>query len=173
MNQEKMVKDIMVNVFEYPHIPYWFTIKQALGIINKVIKGAEKCFHPIAILVFDEKYNLMGTITVEDILRGLEPKLFKPEIMTDFEGANIEEGMTTYEAAMFKRQAKQQGKKPVSEIMIPAKTFVSPNDSIVKAAFMMIHHNTSILPVLEAGKKLVGLVKIFDVFDEISNTILE
>lgn len=173
MKHKKMVKDIMVDVFEYPHIPYWFTIKQAIGVIKKSLMGPEKCYHPLAILIFDEKYNLMGTVTLRDILKGLEPKLLRPEIMTEFEGADIEEALTTYEATMFNEEAKKQAEMPVSEIMIPAKTFVSPTDSVAKAAFMMVHHNTSILPVLEDGKKLVGLAKMFEVFDEISSTILE
>ncbi len=173
MTHKKLVKDIMIDVFEYPHIPYWFTIRQAIGIIKKSRIGTEKPIYPIAILVFDEKYNLMGTITPECILKGLEPKIFKPGILAEFEGADIENAMTTYEAMMFNEEAKKRAEKPVSDIMIPAKIYVSSNDSIAKAAFVMIHHNVSILPVLEEGKKLVGVVKIFEIFDEISKTIIE
>jgi predicted transcriptional regulator len=37
----------------------------------------------------------------------------------------------------------------------------------------MIHHDLSLLPVLEKRKKFVGLVRLMEVFDEISGAILE
>ena len=70
----KVVKDVMIDVFEYPHVPYWFTIKQAIMVIKKSVIGTEKCIHPMAVLVFDEKYNILGTLTLGDIMKGLESK---------------------------------------------------------------------------------------------------
>lgn len=172
MAKAKSVKEVMIDVFEYPHVPYWFTIGQAIEIIRKSLMTGEKCYHPMAVLVFDEKYNLMGTVTVRDILKGLEPKL-KVSTFADAEISYVDEDvMTSYETSLFDTESKKNVEKPVSEIMIPAKTFVAPGDSVVKAAIMMVHNNVSMLPVLEDKKKLVGLVKMVEVFDEISNSIL-
>ena len=74
MSAGKVVKDVMIDVFEYPHVPYWFTIKQAIMVIKKSVIGTEKCIHPMAVLVFDEKYNILGTLTLGDIMKGLESK---------------------------------------------------------------------------------------------------
>jgi len=74
MSTGKVVKDVMIDVFEYPHVPYWFTMKQAIMVIKKSVIGTEKCIHPMAVLVFDEKYNILGTLTLGDILKGLESK---------------------------------------------------------------------------------------------------
>src|SRR4030042_5986926 len=74
MSESKVVKDLMIDVFEYPHVPYWFTIKQTIMVIKKSLTGTEKCIHPLAVLVFDEKYNILGTLTMKDILKGLESK---------------------------------------------------------------------------------------------------
>lgn len=73
---------------------------------------------------------------------------------------------------MFVEESKKLAEKPVSEIMVPAKTFVSPEDTVLKAAVLMSHHNLTVLPVLE-NKKLVGLVRMIEAFDELSNTVLE
>lgn len=172
MQKAKTVKDVMIDVFEYPHIPYWFTIRQAMGILKKGCIETDKCFHPLAVMVFDEKYNLMGTVSIRDILRGLEPKLLGPELFTEYAGADIEDALAKYESVIFDEEAKKQAELQVKEIMKPAQTFVSPDDSVSKAAFLMIHHNTSILPVLEDRKKLTGIVRLFDVYKEISNMIL-
>jgi Mg/Co/Ni transporter MgtE len=72
MSKNKVVKDLMIDVFEYPHVPYWFTVKQAIMVIKKSLIGTEKCVHPLIVLVFDEKYNILGTLTLKDILKGLE-----------------------------------------------------------------------------------------------------
>jgi len=74
MSTGKVVKDVMIDVFEYPHVPYWFTMKQAIMVIKKSVIGTEKCIHPMAVLVFDEKYNILGTLTLNDILKGIESK---------------------------------------------------------------------------------------------------
>lgn len=172
MPENKEVRDVMVDVFEFPHIPHWFTIKQAIGIIKKSFIETEKCIFPQVVMVFDEKYNLMGTFTPRDIIKGLESRL-KPISIKDADIAYVDENaMVTFEASMFTEESKKLAEKPVSEIMVPAKTFVSPEDSIVKAAFLMVHHDLVVLPVLE-NKKLVGLVRMIEAFDELSNTVLE
>jgi CBS domain-containing protein len=57
--------------------------------------------------------------------------------------------------------------------MVPAKFFVQPDDPITKAAYLMVHNDLALLPVLENKKKFVGLVRIREVFDELSSSILE
>ncbi len=172
MSTEKKVKDVMVGVFEYPHIPYWFTIRQAIGIIRKSFIENEKSVFPYVIFIFNEKYDLLGTVTPNEIIKGLEPKI-KPFSVGDAEVIYIdEESLTEVEAGLFTSKAKELAEKPVSEIMVSAKIFVSPNASVAKAAFMMVHHNMEILPVLE-NKKFVGVVRMTDVFNEISKIVTE
>lgn len=136
----KVVKDLMIDVFEYPHMPYWFTIKQAIMVIKKSLIGTEKCIHPLAVLVFDEKYNILGTLTLKDILKGLE--------------------------------SKEKAERPVSEVMIPAKFFVEPDDPVTKAAELMLNNDLILLPVIENKKKFVGVVRMIEIFDELSSNIL-
>ena len=57
--------------------------------------------------------------------------------------------------------------------MVPAKYFVEPTDPITKAAYLMLHHDLILLPVLENKKKFVGVVRMIEIFDEISNAIVK
>lgn len=172
MSDSKVVKDIMVGIFDYPHIPYWFSISQAIRIVKASFIGAGKYSEPMAILVFDEKYNLMGTLTLKDILRGLEPKFLQPTTKAQVTEEN-ESHLTLIWDKLFNKESKEIAEKPVSEIMMPAKYFVEPDDHITKAAYLMVHHDLILLPVLENKKKFVGLVRTVEIFDEISNTILK
>ena len=140
MSTGKVVKDVMIDVFEYPHVPYWFTMKQAIMVIKKSVIGTEKCIHPMAVLVFDEKYNILGTLTLGDILKGLG--------------------------------SKDKADSPVSDIMVPAKVFVAPEDPISKAADLMLNNNLTLLPVIEEDKKkFVGVVRMIEIFDELTSDI--
>jgi len=140
MSTGKVVKDVMIDVFEYPHVPYWFTMKQAIMVIKKSVIGTEKCIHPMAVLVFDEKYNILGTLTLNDILKGLE--------------------------------SKEKAESPVSEVMVPAKFFAEPGDPVSKAADLMLKNNLILLPVIEDKKKFVGVVRMIEIFDELTSAIV-
>ncbi|MGQ9571008.1 MAG: CBS domain-containing protein [Thermodesulfovibrionales bacterium] len=139
MSKGKVVRDLMIGVFEYPHVPYWFTVKQVIMVIKKSLIGTEKCIHPLAVLVFDEKYNIFGTLTLKDILKGLE--------------------------------SKGKAEQPVSEIMVPAKHFIEPDDPITKAADLMLNNELILLPVIEDKKKFVGVVRMVEIFDELTSAL--
>jgi CBS domain-containing protein len=51
--------------------------------------------------------------------------------------------------------------------------FVSPEDPIAKAASLMALNGVSLLPVLDGKRKIAGVIRIRDVFDELSNGLLE
>ncbi|MEW6586349.1 MAG: CBS domain-containing protein [Nitrospirota bacterium] len=171
MSDGKLVKDVMVGIFEYPHIPYWFTINQAVRIVKVSFISAKKYPEPMAILVFDEKYNLMGTLTLKDILRGLEPRFMTTS--EKVQGYKEQESeLSLIWDTLFSKQSKELAEKQVSEIMAPAKYFVEPGDPITKAAYLMVHHDLILLPVLENKKKFVGLARMLEVFDEVSSAIM-
>ncbi len=172
MNSAKKIKDIMIGIFEYPHIPYWFSIAQAVRIVKVSFLSSKKYPEPIAILVFDEKYNLLGTLTLKDILRGLEPRFLRPTTKAQIPEGD-EAGLSIIWDTLFTKESKELAEKAVSEIMVPAKFFVEPNDPITKAAYLMIHNDLILLPVLEDKKKFVGIVRMIEVFDEISNITLK
>jgi len=172
MGEMKKVKDVMVDVFDFPHIPYWFTIRQAIGIVKKSLLGSEKCQHPLAILVFDEKYNLLGTLSLKDLLKGVEPNFLKPITKAQVH-AEDESSLSMIWESLFSGVSGETVNRPVGEIMVPAKAFVKPEDPITKAAYLMIHNDLVLLPVLEDKKKFVGLVRMLEIFEELSNAVLK
>ena len=156
MTAPTTVREIMVDVFEYPHIPYWFTLRQAAGIVRNTLLGGEKYVHPLVVLVFDEKYNLVGTANLREILRGLEPL---------WSGAG---GAATAAADGQKTGAES----PVATVMRPTQAFVEPGASIADAARLIVEQGLELVPVLEGNKKLVGVVRLQEVFQECSRAAI-
>jgi predicted transcriptional regulator len=171
MSQSKAVKDLMVDVFDFPHISYWFSIKQAVGVMKKAILESKKCVRPVVILVFDEKYNLVGTLTHINILKGLEPRFLKPAAKAQVYEED-KAGLSIIWDSLWDKESRELAEKPVSEVMVPVKFFVEPEDPITKAAYLMLHNDMVLLPVLENKKKLIGVVRMIEVFDELTNAIL-
>lgn len=162
----------MIDVFEFPHIPYWFTIRQAIEIVKKALSDSEKCYHPMAILVFDEKYNLLGTLSHVDLLKGIEPAL--ANIHADAAEQQGSPAIPTLDwATLFTHNSRSLAERPVSEIMVPAGIFVQTEDQASKAAYLMASHNLVLLPVLDEGKKLVGLVRMLELFDVLSASVVK
>jgi len=167
------VRDLMVDVFEYPHLPYWFTIKQAIGVIRKTLIETEKCVHPRVVLVFDEKYNLIGMLTFRGILQGLEPRT-EPAADTNEDRACYDDpAVISYEMSIFSEETKKLLDKPISDFMTPIKMFLAPDDPVTKAALMMLRHDLQFLPVLETKEKLIGIVRMPEVFGEVFARVLK
>jgi CBS domain-containing protein len=146
------VRDIMVDVFEYPHIPYWFTLRQAAGIVRNTLLAAEKHVQPLVVLVFDEKYNLVGMANLRDIVKGLEPHWSA--------------------AAPATAAGKPASEAPVATVMRPADAFVEPGAGIADAARLIVERGLELVPVLEDNKKLIGVVRWQEVFQECSRAAL-
>jgi len=165
MTAEKLVKELMVNIFDYPHVPYWFSIGQAIQLVKMSFAGHGDRPDPVAILVFDEKYNLVGSLGRGDLLRGLGPESWRLAPESSDQQANESDDSLLGD---FSSQAKQKVDRPVSEIMLPVRYFLEPDDLVTRAAFLMVRHDLLLLPVLEGKKKLVGLIRMAEVFDNLS-----
>ena len=166
MPYEKKVKDLMIPLEDYPHIPYWFTLRQAMAIVREAAVKFEGSFEPRAVLVFDEKYQLLGILTLRDIIRGLEPRFLKE---TDL--IKADPSLTVLMGDLFGPGMKEQSQKPVSEVMSPIKVTVNGDDPIVKALFLMIKENVGLMPVM-MDSKVAGMIRLSDLFTEISKLVL-
>ena len=167
----RKTKDLMVDINKYPHIPGDISLKQAIEIVKESMLAGQFCFQPMIALVMDDN-RLAGTLRLRDILQGLEPNFMKTATSAQgFSGDTLE--LAIIWDTLFDTESKELVEKPVREVMRPVKVYVDPEDPIVKAAYLMIHHDLMILPVIENKKKLVGLVRMVEVFSELSDSVLK
>ena len=160
MSSEKTVKDLMIPLEDYPHVPYWFTLSQTVVIAREAAIKFEGSFEPRAVLVFDEKYALLGILTLKDIVRGLEGDLL--------EGP---EGAQRSWQDLVGPEVRKQAQKPVSEVMSPFRVTVDSRDSLARALSLMLRENVERITVLE-NQKVAGLIRLADLFQEISRALL-
>jgi CBS-domain-containing membrane protein len=164
------VKEIMVPLTDYPHMPYWFSLKQATTMLR--LASAEDEHYkrpPRVVLVFDEKYQLMGLLRKRDILRGFEPRYLGPGPKSaDWPKMSSEELCALWADL---KASKEAANAQIKEFMVPVKGTVKVDDTITRAACIMLRDEVPVLAVMDGGK-VVGIVAIEDVFEAITEAVL-
>ncbi|MCJ7618512.1 MAG: CBS domain-containing protein, partial [Desulfobacterales bacterium] len=124
--------------------------------------------------VFDEKYQLLGVLTLKKLLTGFEPRFLRRDEKSAYQGLQHADyaGLAALVEGTFSEGCKEEAKKPVSEVMIPIKAKVDVNDSIAKAAFIMIQADINLIPVME-GEIVRGVLRMSDVFNELTKIVVE
>jgi CBS domain-containing protein len=166
MPNQKKVKDLMIPLEDYPHIPYWFTLRQAMAIVREAAIKFEGSFEPRAVLVFDEKYQLMGILTLRDIIKGLEPRFLKETNLV-----KMDPSLTVLMGDLLGPNMKEASQRPVSEVMSPIQATIDGEAPIVKALYVMIKENVGMMPVIQ-DNKVAGMIRMSDLFGEIAKVVL-
>src|SRR4030065_1491967 len=94
-----------------------------------------------AVLVFDEKYQLMGMLTLRDIITGLEPRFMHETALV-----KSDPNLTVLMGDLFGPGMREASQKPVSEVMSPIKVTIAGGDPIAKAVCVMIKVNAGMMP---------------------------
>ncbi|MBU4231578.1 MAG: CBS domain-containing protein, partial [Proteobacteria bacterium] len=68
-------------------------------------------------------------------------------------------------------KVKEASQTAVSEVMSPIKATVEAGDTLAKALFLMVKEDVSRMPVM-AEERVVGIIRLSDLFQEISGFVL-
>jgi CBS domain-containing protein len=166
MAAEKKVRDLMIPLEDYPHIPHWFTLRQAMAIVREAAIKFEGSFEPRAVLVFDEKYQLMGILTLRDMIKGLEPKFLQATGLV-----KMDPNLTVLLGDQLGPNIREASQRPVSDVMSPIQATVAGDAPIAKALYLMIKENVGLMPVIQEDK-VAGMIRLSDLFGEIATVVL-
>lgn len=166
-------RDIMIPLEGYPHIPYWFSIRQALVELEQgeVSGGGERRSLPRVVLVFNEGYQLLGMVRRRDLLKGLDL-----ETLGGWGGGAARLFRRTaapppvLDETMLKRLV-ERAERQVSEIMTPVPATVDVGDPVLHVARQLVEQDVSLLPVLEEGG-VVGVVRTVEVLREVTRLVV-
>lgn len=167
--------DIMIPLDIYPHIPHWFTLRQAMVEMenSELDIGGRKSL-PRVVLVFDEKYQLLGMVRRRDILRGLEPDFLKDtptKNRPDMFGSETDPALSEVFYDKIIVGIKDRSERPVSDVMVPIRGMARHDDHIAKVVYEMNSNRFSLLPVLKENR-VVGVVRTVDVFHEFAKLLV-
>jgi CBS-domain-containing membrane protein len=163
MTTGKTIREILIPLTDYPHMPYWFSVRQAVTMLQ-LAAGVPGAAPPRMVLVFDEKYQLLGTLGQAEILRGLEPRFLSGATRVEGPVASTEELALLWSDAEACRQASE---REVREVMRPVQSTVAIDDPVTRAAVALLADGAAVVAVME-GRKVAGVVRLEDVYDVIT-----
>ncbi|MHC5040313.1 MAG: CBS domain-containing protein [Planctomycetota bacterium] len=175
--KDKVVRDIMVPLKEYPYIPETHTLRQAIQAMGRAtILMKKRTSLPRTALVFDEGLTeLLGILRRRDIMRGLEPKFMTSESL-DYQAklfdVAIDPNLPELSFDKTIARMRQRADHLVRDYMLPIRATINANDHIMKAIYEMVTQNVSLLPVIDEDTVL-GVVRSVDVLYEIALIIAE
>lgn len=163
------VRDILVPLTEYPSIRDNATLRDAFAVLQSAFSGDKRFRH---LLVLDASGQLVGLLGIQDILHGVFPDYLRTGEKHHFEGAQPDfPALTLIWQETCATQCKEAAKHPIRDFMGAVPNTVKPDDPITLAAYLMVTHNSSMLPVVDR-EKIIGAVRMTDVFNEASKAVL-
>lgn len=159
MLEERRVRDLMSPVSAYRKIARTSKVREAI-LKLKTPSGAER---PRCLVVVDQSNGgseMVGFLTISNIVEALSPRKLHMEdvdLIVSWEGQFMEE-------------CRQEGERPVNEVMSPVPAVLDINDNIIKAIYTMSKHRVDFLPVVE-GLDIVGILSLDDVFADMLRVI--
>jgi predicted transcriptional regulator len=103
-------------------------------------------------------------------MRGLEPRslISKPlEYRKKLFDVAIDPNLSELSWDHVVSGIREQGRRPVSDVMRPIDAILNAEDHVIKAVYEMVSWDLSMIPVVDNGQA-VGVVRSVDVFHELA-----
>lgn len=163
------IREIYIRLAEYPNIRDTASLKDAFAVLQSAYSTGKLYRH---ILVLDGRDQLVGLLGIHDLLHGLFPDYLRAGEHQRFEGAQPDfPALTLIWQETCATQCKEAARNPVKGFMGAVPPAVKPGDPVTLAAYLMVTHKSGVLPVVDGGR-VVGVVRIIDVFNEASKAVL-
>ena len=176
------VKDLMVPLHEYATVSQEATLYDAVLALEKAQEELDRTRYAYlhrAILVYDEKDNIVGKISQLDVLRALEPKYFdmgdsaslsKAGFSPNFLKSMLEEYSLLSEP--FIDTCRKAAKVKVKDFMYTPSEgeYVDEDISLREAIHRFIMGRHQSLLVTKKGK-IIGVLRLTDLFKEVFQTM--
>jgi len=179
MAEERRVKDIMAHIDEYQTVDMDAPLCDMLGLLRmdseRIQAGIPGKYHK-TILVTDASKNIVGKLSLFDLVRGLVPETAKkPELSRMYyrtlssrsqevaEEVGAVQQRFQWLNTTFLDLVKQETQKKVKDVMSDVFPLLHEDDSINKAIYVMFKENIR-QPAVVRDDRIVGIVNLSDIF---------
>ena len=165
-----VIRDLIIPFDRYPHLNEDQTLQEAIETLMSFRAGPEERLLYAMLLVVNKQNQLVGKLSLIDIIHGLVPRLREASKVNKFEGkGEVYPNLTfLYEESTFAKCGENQN-KPIKPLL-HAIDFSLPADThILKALVMMSHRNDFNVPVTDNGD-IIGVLRLEEVFKAMCTT---
>ena len=164
------IREIIIPHNSYPLLNENQTLQEAIQTFLSFRDEQQNSpLYTMLFVVNDEK-QLVGKLSMLDILHGLAPGLSEVIKVDKFEGKGEEYPNLAflYEDSTFAKCGENQN-KPIKPLLQPIDFSLPANTHILKALIMMSHRNNFSVPVTDNGD-IIGVLRLEEIFDSMCTT---
>jgi len=164
-----IVRDHTIPLERYPHLNEKTTLRDAAKVIHSFTAGEKNQLRYADALVVNDQNQLVGRITMTDILHGLAPQLVESTKVTKFEGKTAEfPNLALLMEDSFFKECSLRWNKPIGSFMSAVEHTISADTHLLQALLVMLNTRDFNLPVV-ANEEIVGVIRLEEIFKAISS----
>jgi predicted transcriptional regulator len=152
-------KDIMEPIKSY--LSPDDTIKDAVNKMRVLDRGKDKVGVK-GLIVLDSAQNMVGMVSIKDILRTIIPSYMAKTDMSEF----------TWDG-MLEEMCKKVANNKVSEIMTKDVLTIPEEAPLMEVADYIVRHNLQRIPVVNKDKKVMGMIYVRDIYYAIVKVLFD
>jgi CBS domain-containing protein len=176
--ENKKVKDLMIPCHAYPTVNENADLMQAIKILEDFQQNLPEKAHPYrAVLVVDENNKVIGKVGHFAFLKALEPKYGSLQDFEKLSKANLSDDFISslmdnfsFWQDNFLDICKKVKHIKIKDIMHPVTERIDENASLLEAMHKIIMWG-SLSILVSSGDKIVGLIRISDIYNYITQYI--
>lgn len=169
-HKTSVIRDLVIPLNHYPHLNENQTLQEAIQSFMSYRDNEQGRLRYAGLLVVNDKNQLIGKLSILDIMHGLVPHLVDAAKAEKFEGKDTEYPNLSflYEESTFTECGKNL-QKPVKSLLQSIDFTLSADTHILKALAMMSHRKDFSVPVTDNGSVL-GMLQLEEIFNVMCST---
>jgi len=174
---EKKARDIMISIGDYSTVSIDATVRDAIDKLLTSFKSLVSSSRLMetghrSLLVFDKKNNLVGILSIMDLIKGVLPTYLSSSRSDYLESVRYSSMFYGGWDGLFSIQMKALADKKVGELMSEPPPMIDENANLMQVADMIFKNRKRRL-IVTAKQKVIGIVREQDVFFEMVNISLK
>ena len=165
-----VIRDLIIPLDRYPHLNENQTLQEAIETFMSFCAEPEERLLYAMLLVVNDQNQLVGSLSLMDIIHGLVPRLQEASKVNKFEGkGEVYPNLTfLYEESTFTKCGENQN-KPIKPLLRAIDFSLAADTHILKALVMMSHRNDFNVPVTDNGA-IIGVLRLEEIFKAMCTT---
>lgn len=163
-----VVRDLVIPLEDFPHLNENQTLHDAVEVLLSYTCGEYGRIRYAELLILNDRNQLSGRVTLQNILLNLDPRLKEASKVKGFEGkgAGFLDLIILWEDSFFV-ECRKWSHILIKDLMSPIKHIVKGSDPVLKALAIMTNTQNLVLPAIDEGR-IIGVIRLKEIFKTIT-----
>ncbi|WP_051305690.1 CBS domain-containing protein [Desulfogranum mediterraneum] len=162
--QQTTIRELIIPLERYPQVNEEQSVEEAVREVMAFHRDPAQLTPHALVLVVNAHNQLVGRLSLMDILRGFAPRLFASVQVEQFDGKEGEfPGLAAFHEESLYAEWTRNRQKSIRPLVRPLDLTLEADSHILKALVMMSGHHAYHVPVTEGGQ-VIGVLRLEEIF---------